>query len=541
MRRLFSAALLSCLLQFVSSFSEIRTIPCDDVVNLKYEDIQFLDIQEPVLLKQCNATDPEFIELMSVLGTKKQLKQRYGKLELNVFPTGPFHLQLGSTLLPLKPIGSTTLAKAVDRLGENAFAFGTTGDNPGYTIVSDTLQIVKSRERRYPVPHNVSRKFREYFKDFDAHIFSMGGKHSGAPFHFHQSAWLYLCSGHKEWIIAPFEYHMDPEIQWTSLAALKRQSPLEDLFPQQEVLHAIQGPGDLVLLPSFWVHATLNLDDFTTGVGGQQHPGLNGNDPPAMKEYITAFTNENWERAAEVQKQSMDSRPANVGAVVRYFLMSLRNGNADDATHAFRTARDLVHEAYTKGLIVENDVDFLLTDQFGACLSDSMTRVAKKDAEANGGSPPETISDEFLSLLKLQREMQMRHLPVAPPKDWSDRIQGGVGTILGPLCFDEPNFVTPTGHNCSHYARQPSLCRKKAECSPGAPGGVQHCESLTRRTHKMACCVCGGGRDFRDANKKAAGGRMFQVAGDGSVAGGDSHAVYMQIKNRKRGTNKRRT
>ena len=510
------------------SYKNIRTVHCDDFVNLHYDDIDLENLTEPLLLRQCNSSDAEFREIISVLGTPKKLKTRYGPMTLNVFPTGPFHLQLGSTLSALKPVGSTTIRDAVNRLGEESFAFGTTRENPGYNIVQDTLRVVSNLQKSTLAAHNGSTIFRDYFRHFHAHIFSMGGKNAGAPFHYHQSAWLYLCAGRKEWILAPYAHQMPVDVMWTSLGKLKQQHDLQELFQSDQVIHAVQHAGDLVLLPSFWIHATNNLDDYTTGLGGQQHPELNDRDPPEMVEYREAFESDDWEAAAKIQKKCMDKHPEDSGSYLRFILMSLRHHDVEAARQTYYTLRDIVYDALQRGIIVENDAYFLLVEQIGACVSDALGRIIAHDEAENGGTLPPTASREFLDTLAFQEEIQVAKLPEVGQLEWKNRIQGGVDKILGPMCYDIPGFhVVHSGANCSTYVKNPALCRMSAECD--VHSDVRHCDAMKGLKHTDACCVCGGGRDFSTASQQGT-----------KLAGGDVTAVYMQIRNGHRGGSRRR-
>lgn len=532
--------LLGCTwMQSTHALVEIRKVACESFgSDLQFEDIDLLNLTTPLLLSQCNRSDPHFQAIMSALGTKDALTRTYGRTRLNIFPTGPFHLQLGSTLVPLSPVGATTVQGALERLAADSFAFGTTRENPGYTIVENAVASVKEAERRGTVFPNRTTIFADYFADFSSHIFSMGGRNSGAGFHFHQSAWLFLCAGEKEWIFSPHHMSFDPEIMWTGLGKLKSQHDLREIFPEDEVIHALQHPGDLVVLPSFWNHATLNLDEFTIGLGGQQHPELNDRDPPSMVAYRGAFETDDWAEAAAIQEKVMQVHPEDVGAPLRHILMALRSVDVDAARQTYHQLRDRVLDAYKKGILCENDVSFLLIEQLGVCARDGLGRLVQRDEDANGGKLPVEPSPDFLRLVEFQEEVQNFELPKVEHQSWGERIRGGVDKLLGPMCYDLANFaVTYTNADCSTYVRNRALCHEKAECSPHARNGVRHCDVMQGLKHTDACCVCGGGRDFRNAAPHHARKPIrvsvdLGVSGE-TVAGGDAAPVYMKLKKRR--------
>jgi hypothetical protein len=517
------------------AFRSMRVVSCSAFIDLKHDDLDLLSLTEPLLFKNCTEADPHFNHIFGVLSNKSSLQARYGSLQMNVFPSGPFHLQLGSTLVPLDPIGATTLRAALNRLDDGTFAFGTTRDNPGYPIAHDVVGVVANLRRRNNALHaNSTSIFLDYFRKFNSHIFSMGGLHSGAPFHFHQSAWLYLCAGQKEWIAAPYLHVLPQDLVWMSLAKIKARHDFRDIFSSDNVIHAVQQPGDLVLLPSFWHHATLNLADYTVGLGGQQHPGLNNNDPDDMVDYRVAQEAGDWVTSAAVEKRAMELHPADMGAALRFILMSLRSLDVDSARQTYYQLREKVLAAFTDGVLTENDVMFLLVDQLGVCVQDALAHVAKRDKEANGGVLPPQATDDFLRIMALREEVQSIVLPAVQPRNWSLRIQGGVDKLLGPLCYDVANFVaTNSGYNCTTYAHNRALCFQKAECSVLTAGGPKHCDTNKGMKHTEACCVCAGGRDFRSPEQVGrANARRPLAAGvtKSVLDGGDGTAIYMQLR-----------
>lgn len=97
--------------------------------------------------------------------------------------------------------------------------------------------------------------------------FLMGSARSGSPFHRDPngtSAWNAVTHGHKRWALYPpwmnYVPGQEPDgrhvnsHKWWSLVYPR-------LPPHEKPIEFIQGPGDLIFIPSGWWHAVLNLDE----------------------------------------------------------------------------------------------------------------------------------------------------------------------------------------------------------------------------------------------------------------------------------------
>lgn len=76
-----------------------------------------------------------------------------------------------------------------------------------------------------------------------------GGDASGATLHWHNAAINILYVGKKEWYISPPQFR-----GWTGMPAKKSTQFLDDSV----FLHCTQQPGDLIFVPDFWGHMTVN-------------------------------------------------------------------------------------------------------------------------------------------------------------------------------------------------------------------------------------------------------------------------------------------
>ncbi|KAL1504932.1 hypothetical protein AB1Y20_008699 [Prymnesium parvum] len=89
----------------------------------------------------------------------------------------------------------------------------------------------------------------------------MGGNLSGAAMHFHSAAYNMVFFGNKHWLLTP--------PRWAALSGAKStdwEATARARLPSYLPLRCSQGPGDMMLLPFGWGHATINLG-FSVGVG----------------------------------------------------------------------------------------------------------------------------------------------------------------------------------------------------------------------------------------------------------------------------------
>ena len=93
--------------------------------------------------------------------------------------------------------------------------------------------------------------------------FFAGGRGSGAALHFHNAAYNIQLFGNKRWLLTPPRFAgITGGASSSWLAGERREGALPAPLP----LQCTQGPGDLILVPPRWGHATIN-DRFAIGMG----------------------------------------------------------------------------------------------------------------------------------------------------------------------------------------------------------------------------------------------------------------------------------
>ena len=206
---------------------EIQEVDCSsiDPNSLTSEGgLDLMQLQQPVILRRCDRADSMFAAVSAIVGTPEVLKQRYGDVTVNVYPTGPFHLQLGSSIIAIPKSGSITMRTAVDRLSKGTFAFGTQRGNPSAQLLKGARKE-KSKLRT----GTDSTLFDNYFSKFTTTIFSMSATGAAAPFHTHSTAWLYLASGEKEWFMAPSNYSLGKQLFWGNPSLFRRDDVIRQV------------------------------------------------------------------------------------------------------------------------------------------------------------------------------------------------------------------------------------------------------------------------------------------------------------------------
>ena len=100
-----------------------------------------------------------------------------------------------------------------------------------------------------------------------------GGRGSGAALHFHNPAYNVQFFGVKRWLLTPPRYSGITGAASTRWDIEPRTS---DVLPAELPLRCTQGPGDMLLLPGHWGHATVNAG-FNLGIGNLYCDSINAN------------------------------------------------------------------------------------------------------------------------------------------------------------------------------------------------------------------------------------------------------------------------
>lgn len=111
--------------------------------------------------------------------------------------------------------------------------------------------------------------------------FGLGGRYSGTPFHYHSSVFAHVLHGRKRWLLHP-PTHLPPHslvrphmsaIQWlddmwlsSAVHVPESASDSDDGSTRGAVLSCVCSAGDVLYLPSGWLHLTLNMDEYNVFV-----------------------------------------------------------------------------------------------------------------------------------------------------------------------------------------------------------------------------------------------------------------------------------
>jgi len=98
-------------------------------------------------------------------------------------------------------------------------------------------------------------KSREMFVNAQ---WALGGEGTGAPIHFHNTAWSALVYGAKKWIIYPPSHMIMSNRQ--ILDYYESEKPLFEARGIKAVT-CVQTAGDVVIIPESWAHGVLNIQE----------------------------------------------------------------------------------------------------------------------------------------------------------------------------------------------------------------------------------------------------------------------------------------
>ena len=210
---------------------------------------QYLSLQRPVLVRDAAAGSPD-IKALFHAWQRNRFEQMYGELQFKEV-TIPYAESFGggSNLTTVRAFMAGMRSthqqhKELDTAYRVAF--------PTY-IFEPTNSELLLKHFSLPsvlnpnVTHISSSKFQFY----------LGPALSGAPVHFHRSAWNLLVYGEKRWFLFPPNtafYSKQHVWDWWQNEYIKASSAIHS-----RALECVQHPGDLVFVPEMWGHGVINL------------------------------------------------------------------------------------------------------------------------------------------------------------------------------------------------------------------------------------------------------------------------------------------
>lgn len=240
---------------------------------LAVQDVQafvfdYLALQRPVLVR--NASSIHSAKRLHQLWQRSKLKAEYGNLVFNEVEV-PYAESFGYASPK-----TTTLKDFVAKMrqfhedmrdaGKGVDSHSNSSPDPN----SDSEEVFLPQTPSYifetlPPDSPLLAEFRPpaVLDEQVTHIhplklqFYLGPPLSGAPVHFHRSAWNLLVYGQKRWFLYPPDraYYSKQHV-WEWWQHTYRKSP--------DALECVQYPGDMVFVPDMWGHAVINLRE---GVG----------------------------------------------------------------------------------------------------------------------------------------------------------------------------------------------------------------------------------------------------------------------------------
>jgi hypothetical protein len=120
-------------------------------------------------------------------------------------------------------------------------------------------------------------------------LLSLGGRPEGVQMSAHHSAWLAVIEGAKLWHLAP------PNRPQPSNRYCPNRGKIDyELARREGVIHCMAYPGEVVVVPDNWWHATCNMLPYTIAVGGQTWDRSAGTQFGARGEAEKAATIARW-------------------------------------------------------------------------------------------------------------------------------------------------------------------------------------------------------------------------------------------------------
>lgn len=130
-----------------------------------------------------------------------------------------------------------------------------------FTLASNFSQPKSSPERMAVDDSDPYERAKQRFWPFVNVQWALGSAGSGAPMHFHNTAWNACVYGAKRWIAYPpaFNVMSNDQIRvWDQSIRPQDEIPIG---PHPKAFECIQRQGDVAIIPELWGHGVLNLQD----------------------------------------------------------------------------------------------------------------------------------------------------------------------------------------------------------------------------------------------------------------------------------------
>lgn len=216
----------------------------DVVMDISSEDFlyEYLTLQRPVIIR--NAVKSKLMKSLLRKWQRDQFIKEYGKLKFKevVVPYAESFGYSGSTNK------TTTLQDFVAKM-DQLFQMGKNEYPSQPSYIFETIRGDSPLLNDFVLPSLLDPELTHM--SISQIQFYIGPALSGAPGHFHRSAWNILIYGKKRWFIyPPTEAFYTSQHVWSWW----QQEP-----KPMTAMECIQYPGDLVFVPDMWGHAVLNL------------------------------------------------------------------------------------------------------------------------------------------------------------------------------------------------------------------------------------------------------------------------------------------
>ena len=216
----------------------------------------YLSISRPVLVR--NASNSHVLSRLFHMWQRGKMEREYGEMVLNEVSV-PYAESFGYN----KTV-KTTLRSFLVKMAAVNEEQGQARDVMELLPPSYVFQTIPEKSpvlEHFRIPSVLDPAQTEITTDKIQ--FYVGGALSGAPPHFHRTAWNFLVYGKKRWFIfPPKDAFYSKEHVWDWWRERYRDGK------GARAWECIQYPGDLMVLPDMWGHAVINLQE-SVGVASE--------------------------------------------------------------------------------------------------------------------------------------------------------------------------------------------------------------------------------------------------------------------------------
>merc|ERR1712232_1028240 len=132
--------------------------------------------------------------------------------------------------------------------------------------------------------------------------------------------------------------------------------------------HTVQKPGQILITPTYFLHATRNLVDFTLAVGKQGVADLDRRSAPPLLNHQQEVMKKDPSQAYKMIESFVKDQPDDVSQRLRLLVMLLQAKKRKEGYEILKTVVKDLTSAVKEGYLAATDYDYVILDKIPVIL-----------------------------------------------------------------------------------------------------------------------------------------------------------------------------